>query len=54
MGKPVSDVLTQSSVQTGRTDAEAAGAVEAETATGQKDKKRSQKHRIYFLLLTSL
>lgn len=29
MGKPVSDVLTQSSVQTRRTDAQAAGAVEA-------------------------
>lgn len=27
MGKPVSDVLTQSSVQTGRTDAQAAVAI---------------------------
>lgn len=35
MEQPVSDVLTQSSVQTGRTDAEAAGAVEAETATNE-------------------
>lgn len=47
MGKPVSDVLTQSSVPTGRTDAEAAGAVEAETATGQKDKDEEVKSTGY-------